>query len=122
MKALLVGILCLFTSFSYAQMIKLGGLTSSRYDIHIVEKGETLYSISKSFNTTVGELLKLNPEIHNNQLEEGQIINVPVSKVVLNLVPFTDQNHAEGTGSVLVLAPPGAKENSDGGSLRGKGH
>lgn len=87
MKALLTGILCLVVSFSYGQMIKLGGLTASRYDIHIVEKGETLYSISKSFNTTKSELLKLNPDIHNNQLEEGRVINVPVSRVVLNTTP-----------------------------------
>lgn len=100
MKAFFTGILCLFASFSYGQMIKMGGLTSSRYDIHIVEKGETLYSISKSFNTTVGELMKLNPEIHGNQLEEGQIINVPVSKVVLNDDSFPNE--------ILSAIPAGA--------------
>ncbi|MBS1657934.1 MAG: LysM peptidoglycan-binding domain-containing protein [Bacteroidetes bacterium] len=104
MKALLAGILCLVTSISYGQMIKMGGLVSSRYDTHVVEKGETLYSISKSFNTTVGELLKLNPDIHNNQLDEGRIINVPVSKVVLNGDPNRNALDQEDSDEVLVLA------------------
>ncbi|MEN8928003.1 MAG: LysM peptidoglycan-binding domain-containing protein [Flavobacteriales bacterium] len=42
-----------------------------------VEKGETLYGISKKFNTTVEEIQKLNPEI--SSLKEGDLlkINVP---------------------------------------------
>lgn len=99
----------------------MGGLVSSRYDTHVVEKGETLYSISKSFNTTVGELLKLNPDIHNNQLDEGRIINVPVSKVVLNNDPNRGAWDEEDSDEVLVLA---AEDKNDQGPTvpDGKAH
>jgi len=41
-----------------------------------VEKGETLYGISRKFNTTVDDLLVLNPELESG-LKNGQIIKVP---------------------------------------------
>ena len=36
---------------------------------HKVEKGETLYSISRSYNITVDELLAANPQIKNKKLK-----------------------------------------------------
>lgn len=41
-----------------------------------VKKGETLYGISRKFNTTVDELISLNPELQSG-LQKGQIIKVP---------------------------------------------
>ena len=43
-----------------------------------VKKGETLYGISRKFNTTVDELMSLNPELQNG-LQKGQVIKVPGS-------------------------------------------
>lgn len=41
-----------------------------------VKKGETLYGISRKFNTTVDNLIVLNPELQNG-LQKGQSIQVP---------------------------------------------
>ena len=42
-------------------------------DYYIVEEGDTLYSISKKFNTTVEEIKRIN-NLENNLLQIGQII------------------------------------------------
>ncbi|MEO6168446.1 MAG: LysM peptidoglycan-binding domain-containing protein [Chitinophagales bacterium] len=49
------------------------------YDYHVVLQGETLYSLAKKYNTTVAELLVLNPEIVDNNLPLGGKIKVPVT-------------------------------------------
>ena len=41
-----------------------------------VKKGETLYGLSRKFNTTVDELIKINPELSKG-LKKGQLIQVP---------------------------------------------
>ncbi len=41
-----------------------------------VQKGETLYGISKKFNTTIDRLIELNPELAEG-LQKGQVIKVP---------------------------------------------
>lgn len=42
-----------------------------------VKKGETLYGLSRKFDTTVDELIRLNPELANSTLQKGQKIKVP---------------------------------------------
>jgi LysM repeat protein len=44
---------------------------------HTVKKGETLYSISKSYGVTISDITKLNPEINEIGLREGQVIKIP---------------------------------------------
>lgn len=44
--------------------------------VHEVSRGETLFSISRKYQTTVEEIKKLNPEL-GNQLQVGQKIKVP---------------------------------------------
>jgi LysM repeat protein len=83
MKVSAVIFLIAISLSSFGQTVKMGGKSSHKYDTHLVMKGETLYSVSKKFNTTVSELLKLNPDIVNNNLQEGKTIKVPVSKTPL---------------------------------------
>lgn len=42
-----------------------------------VKRGETLYGLSRKFNTTVDELIRLNPELSEAALQKGQSIQVP---------------------------------------------
>ncbi len=44
---------------------------------HIVEKGESLYSIAKSYSVTVDDIKKVNPGLTEN-LKPGQTIIIPV--------------------------------------------
>jgi LysM repeat protein len=46
------------------------------YRNHRVRKGETLYSISRDYNVTVGALLKVN-DVPRNEIREGQILKIP---------------------------------------------
>lgn len=45
-------------------------------NVHIVAKGETVYSIAKQYNTDVAALQKANPEIQNNAIKTGQVLNI----------------------------------------------
>ncbi len=47
---------------------------------HIVETKETWFSLSKTYNTTVEELEKLNPQAKTEGLKIGNTINVPTTK------------------------------------------
>ena len=42
-----------------------------------VRRGETLYGLSRKFNTTVDDLITLNPELKDAGLAKGQIIKIP---------------------------------------------
>jgi LysM repeat protein len=45
-----------------------------------VQKGQTLYSISKSYNVSLNDILAINPTVQNG-LKEGQIIYIPIKKL-----------------------------------------
>mgnify|MGYP003508994627 FL=1 len=64
---------------SYAQTVKVNSVKPADQptDYHVVQAGETLYSLSKKYNTTVAVLIELNPEIVNNTLSTGVNIKVP---------------------------------------------
>ncbi|MCX8001125.1 MAG: LysM peptidoglycan-binding domain-containing protein [Anoxybacillus mongoliensis] len=54
--------------------------TASASKSYIVQPGDTLSTIAKTFNTTVNDLLALNPSITNvDFIRVGQTINVPLS-------------------------------------------
>ncbi len=95
MKAFVTFLLVFFVSCSFAQNVKMGSNPNKNYDLHLVMKGETVYSISKKFNTTVEELLKINPSIVNNNLKEGDMIRVPVSKSSLGETSSASGEHRE---------------------------
>ena len=45
---------------------------------HIIEEGQTLYSLSIEFDTPLDELLAANPDINPIALRPGDIVNIPV--------------------------------------------
>lgn len=49
-----------------------------KYRDHIVQKKETLYSISKKYDVEVDDILKANPGI-TGELEKNQVLRIPVS-------------------------------------------
>jgi LysM repeat protein/ABC-type branched-subunit amino acid transport system substrate-binding protein len=53
------------------------------YVLYTVPKKQTLYSISKEFNTTIGEILDVNPELADG-LKVGSTIRIPVPKMLDN--------------------------------------
>ncbi len=61
-------ILLSIATFSFAQ--------SNEYFIHTVSKGQTIYSISRMYNTTVKEIINLNPE-SAIKISIGQKLKIP---------------------------------------------
>lgn len=55
------------------QILKLPSTTETTQTIYTVKRGDSLYSIAKTFNTTVDEIKRLN-NLTNNLLNIGQIL------------------------------------------------
>jgi len=84
LRSLLV-VLCLLVTFFSANVygqeeVKIGG---NKFIIHHVEKGNTLYAISKTYSVPVSEILLANPELSSG-LKIGQEIKVPVNSIDKN--------------------------------------
>jgi LysM repeat protein len=61
-------------------------LNSENYILHIVEAGQTIYSITQKYNITKEELFKHNPELEVSQsLQTGQVVKIPkITTISLN--------------------------------------
>lgn len=59
-------------------------------DTYTVQDKETLYSISKRFNTSVEELEKLNPDVSKG-LKKGTILKLPVQKQTTTVIEPTKE-------------------------------
>jgi LysM repeat protein len=66
-----------------------------KYYLHLVKKGQTLYSISKTYDIGYEEIYQYNPE-SREALKEGSILQIPVKPSTrsagYNTVDTTDQN------------------------------
>ncbi|MGZ6555096.1 MAG: LysM peptidoglycan-binding domain-containing protein, partial [Bacteroidia bacterium] len=80
---------------------------TSNYILHKVEKGQTLYSITKQYGVSVEKLRALNPELKDG-LKVDQILKIPSAK------PKTE-NTAVVTSPVSTVTTPveKVKENKD---------
>lgn len=69
-----------------------------------VSKKETLYSISKQFNVTVGDLRKTNPELQSRELREGEEISIPLhlKKEPKQRLTLEEKNKKLGKDQYLV--------------------
>jgi LysM repeat protein len=85
------------------EKVRIGGEV---YYIHVVKKGETLYSLSKAYQVSVEQLTAANPELANG-LKEGQRLKIPA--VVANAPP----------AAMFVPLPPAAQEPGGAASLSG---
>lgn len=80
-------IIFLTAGYSYAQNDTVVIVKSSNkviiggqpYYVHIVKKGETLYSLSKAYDISQKEIAKENPEIFLG-LQVGQALKIPITK------------------------------------------
>ncbi|HSH64251.1 MAG TPA: LysM peptidoglycan-binding domain-containing protein [Bacteroidia bacterium] len=63
---------------------------TSSYVIHTVEKGETIYFITKKYNITTEGLKSLNPELKDG-LKAGQQLKVPSPYLRISKIPASDK-------------------------------
>ncbi|MGQ8336646.1 LysM peptidoglycan-binding domain-containing protein [Sunxiuqinia sp. A32] len=80
----------------------------SRYDQHLVSKGETLYGLAIAYDTRISELKKANPVLEYRGLIAGETINVPRKESIINAEPTEDLTIIEKTAEQIV----GEKEES----------
>ena len=55
-------------------------LEGQEFMIHVVDLGETLYSISKKYSSPMGEIWKYNPTIVDSVIVPGQILKIPFNE------------------------------------------
>ena len=73
-------------------------INGERFYFHTVEKGNTLYSISKLYNVDLKEIIKYNPEAKEG-LRIDQVLKVPFKKAKLGRV---EKNDLRVDGSFLI--------------------
>lgn len=72
-------------SLAIGQIIKLPSTSSTASDTHIVKKGDSLYSIARTYNTSVDKLKEIN-NLTSNALAIGQVLKLPSSNASENVV------------------------------------
>ncbi|MCY7409104.1 MAG: LysM peptidoglycan-binding domain-containing protein [Chitinophagales bacterium] len=82
MKNIFIVVCSLIVVNCNAQTVSFSKPLSQQSDTHIVIQGETWYSISKQYKTTVDALLKMNSDCNKNSLPLGKGIHVPIVKEV----------------------------------------
>ena len=73
--------------------------------VHEVQKGETLYSLSKKYNVTIDEILGVNPELShrkNAKVKHGYLLNIPHTSKATQ--PSNSIN-AKDTFNLAVILP-----------------
>lgn len=72
---LFLTIFLIISSWANAQILiksrKIVNINGKEYYLHTVEKGQTLFSISKTYNVDVRDIYEANPELENT-LSSGQ--------------------------------------------------
>lgn len=68
---------------------------------HVVQGGETLYSIARSHNVTVASILQVNPGLQADKVMAGQTIFIPTDKVTST--PAATQQTSKPQSSVQPL-------------------
>ena len=79
-------------------------LNGKVYFVHIVSKGETLYSIAKAYNVSVNDVISNNPAAAN-ELKPEQVLRIPESSVRKDEVEIKKESgqllHVVGVGQTL---------------------
>lgn len=81
--SLLVGLFLALPMVAQAQVVierstEIVSISGKQYYMHHVKRGETLYSLSKTYHVTEAEIIRLNPEINELGLQADMVIGIPV--------------------------------------------
>ncbi|GIV40884.1 MAG: hypothetical protein KatS3mg034_0194 [Vicingaceae bacterium] len=75
--------------------------TPGTYFIHVVNKGETLFSISKKFDISIDSIVKYNPGVEYG-IKEGQELKIPIKTT---LSESSSINLQDNVLDILVICP-----------------
>ncbi len=79
------------------------------YVMHIVQPKQTLYSLSKQYNTTMGEINTANKDILSDGLKIGDTLRIPVGKIEVE-APVTKTDTALALPEDTVVRAQGLKD------------
>lgn len=83
-----------------ADSLRLERENGRNYVIHQVEKGETMYSLSRRYQIEINQMASQNG-IVNNQLALGQVLKIPVDRAVPVEPVRRERSHTVKTGETL---------------------
>jgi LysM repeat protein len=83
----LTGILFLlcFSFFAQTKSTNIQTIDGVKYYIHKIEKGQSLYSLTKLYNVTLDEIYAINPDV-KTRTKAGQEIKIPFKSGTVNSV------------------------------------
>ena len=89
------------------------------YTVYFVKENDTLYSLAKTFSTTVTRILSANPSINPSNLSIGQRIIIPFGSIIPTDISYT-YNIMQMNITALSIVYPFLKSGSIGNSVLGK--
>uniref|UniRef100_UPI004048A870 LysM peptidoglycan-binding domain-containing protein n=1 Tax=Roseivirga sp. TaxID=1964215 RepID=UPI004048A870 len=98
--SLLVGCFVNFLAFSQTDSLGIKKEGDKYFVMHKVIAGQTLYSLSRRYGTSVTDIKNKNAELANG-LQVGQTILIPYSKPVNAVNPTSASSHVVKTGETL---------------------
>lgn len=114
--SLLVGLFLVLPMVAQAQVVierstEIVSISGKQYYMHHVKRGETLYSLSKTYHVTEAEIIKLNPEINELGLQADMVIGIPVvivdepqpEKPSVSALPISEDDEV-GDGYIIHTA------------------
>lgn len=80
---------------------------------HKVKKGETIYSLAKSYGVEKSDIIEANPEVKKNGLKRKMVINIPVKEHLTANKEYKEDNKTN-TQNPTIISIPGKKDYNDG--------
>ncbi|MBL0309116.1 MAG: LysM peptidoglycan-binding domain-containing protein [Bacteroidetes bacterium] len=82
--------------------------STGQYQSHVVKEGQTLNYLAKEvYGITVEALKKANPQIRNNKLSSGQVLNIPLPEVTEEEASVSTQNAEPDSNFILYTVKEG---------------
>lgn len=72
-------ILSSYVSFAQIKSTNIQTIDGKKYYVHKIEKSQSLYAISKTYNVSLEDIYKINPELKTQGAKVDQEIKIPVS-------------------------------------------
>lgn len=92
--------------FALALMVSMNvSAQSVRTESHIVQAGETLYSIARRYEVNVDDILKVNPGLQADRIMAGQTVVIPTKGAAAASVPQSAVETGSGNVSSQSVTP-----------------
>lgn len=116
--SIILSVFFLETTASSLDSLRLENQNGRTFVVHEVEKGETLYSLSRRYQTEVSEIVRFN-NILDNTISLNQILFIPISIAVAQDDSSNNEVGKEKKDDLLSISP---EKQEEGDSIQVKAH